>query len=307
MDNLKGAVILVTGATGYIGSHVTRRLVKEGCTVHVIVRQTSDRTQLKEAREKIAEHLYDGTYESIERAISTALPDIVIHLSAFATITYQSNDIEKMIVSNILLGTFLAEAMANHQVYRFINTSSYSQHVNHESYQPNSLYAATKQAFEDILQYYSRSSLMNILSLVLFDNFGPDDPRPKIMNLLYRTMTDGKRLVMSPGEQQLDLLYINDVVNAYVVAATRLMNVGPSPCHERFAISCGQRIKLKDLVRLFEQISECPLEVEWGGIDYRPGEIMTPWNQGNILPGWSPSISVEEGIRLFISENQRKK
>ena len=303
MNKLKKARFFVTGATGYIGSFLTKRLVEEGCRVSVLVRPSSNTCLLETILNKIDVHVYDGTYESIELSINSSRPDIVFHLSSFASIKYQSNDIHNMINSNILLGTFLAEAMAKHQVKHLVNTSSYSQHYNQKPYLPNSLYAATKQAFEDILLYYSRVWLINVVHLVLFDNFGPKDPRPKIMNLLYRAMTEGKTLSMSPGEQYLDLLYIDDLIEAYLVAATRLL-ANETQGVERFTVSSGQHIKLKELVHLFEHISGGTIPVKWGELDYRPGEIMVPWTKGISLPAWKQRTSLEAGIRLLIGENR---
>ncbi|MCA1322109.1 NAD(P)-dependent oxidoreductase [Bacillus tianshenii] len=304
MDSLKNAKVFVTGGTGYIGSCLVKRLVTEGCKVHVLTRPSSSTRALSSVMDSIQVHVSDGSYESIERAISSANSDLVFHLSSFASITYQSKDIENMITSNILIGTHLAEAMAKNGVTNLVNTSSYSQHYNQEDYHPNSLYAATKQAFEDILLYYSKASQMQVVNLVLYDNFGPHDPRPKIMNLLERARTDGKALSMSPGEQFLDLLYIDNVVDAYVVAGERLL-AGSVQGMERFAVSSGRNIQLKELVSLYEQIAGGKIKVNWGQLNYRPGEIMVPWTKGISLPGWKPSISLEQGIRMFVEENRK--
>ncbi|MFP7298718.1 NAD-dependent epimerase/dehydratase family protein [Neobacillus niacini] len=301
--------VFVTGATGYIGSFLAKRLLEEGCTVHILVRNTSNLKLINPIIDNLFVHVYDGSYESIDRAIQKARPDLVFHLSSFASITIQTSDIENMISSNILLGTFLAEAMSKHRVTKIINTSSYSQHYNQQEYLPNSLYAATKQAFEDILLYYAHFHSFNVINLVLFDNFGPNDPRNKIMNLLFRALKNGNVLSMSPGEQFLDLLYIDNVIDAYMIAASRLMD-GKGKNVERFAVRSSKPIQLKELVQLIEKISDKKISVRWGDLEYRPGEIMIPWSKGEILPGWSPSISLEQGISLYLqddSKNQQRK
>lgn len=304
MGSLKNAKVFVTGGTGYIGSCLVKRLVSEGCMVHILTRPSSSTRPLASVMDSIRVHVSDGSYESIELAIASANPDLVFHLSSFASITYQTRDIENMITSNILFGTHLAEAMAKNSVTNLVNTSSYSQHYDQEDYHPNSLYAATKQAFEDILLYYSKSSQMQVVNLVLYDNFGPHDPRPKIMNLLERARMEGNVLSMSPGEQFLDLIYINNVLDAYVVAGERLL-AGKVQGMERYSVSSGRHIQLKELVQLYEQIAGGKIEVNWGQLNYRPGEIMVPWTKGIPLPGWKPSISLEQGIRMFVEENRK--
>lgn len=303
MSSLKDIPVLITGATGYIGSCLAKRLVTIGCKVSVLVRSLSKLTLIEPICEKIDIYQYDGTYESVENSIKLAKPQIVYHLASFASIQYKSSDINNMIHSNVLFGTFLAEAMVNCNVKYLINTSSYSQHVNQEQYNPNSLYAATKQAYEDILRFYS--TRLNIINLVLFDNFGPNDPRPKIMNLLYKSLVEKSTLLMSPGEQYLDLLYIENVIDAYIVAAKHLIT-GRIKGFDRFSVSSEKHIRLKELVRLFEQIAKRTIDVRWD-LDYRPGEIMVPWNKGRLLPDWQPKIPLEDGIRLLITKNQEKK
>ncbi len=304
MVNLKGVRVFVTGATGYIGSSLTKRLVKEGSSVHVLVRSASNKHGLREVIDQITEHVYDGTYQSIDQAIRDSKPEIVIHLSSFASISYETKDVPAMLESNIVFGTYLAEAMANHKVTNLLNTGSFAQHFQQEDYYPNSLYAATKQAYEDVLLYYTKHSILNSITLVLFDNFGPNDPRPKIMNLLYRSMKDGTTLLMSPGEQWMDLLYIDDVIEAYIQAASLLMEnkvLGSL----RYAVGSEKLIQLNKLVLLMEQLSGEKIRVKWGARDYRSGEIMIPWRKGVPLPGWKQSIPLEQAIDRFIKENDQ--
>ncbi|ARK29744.1 NAD-dependent epimerase/dehydratase family protein [Halalkalibacter krulwichiae] len=302
MSSLKGVRILVTGATGYIGSHVSRKLVQEGCEVHILLRPTSGKHLISDIEENIIEHLYDGSYQSIERAVRLSRPEIVFHLASFASIRYETKDVPNMLESNIVMSTFLVEAMTQHQVKKLVNTSSFSQHVNQELYHPNSLYAATKQAFEDILLYYTNASSLQSITLVLFDNYGPNDPRPKLMNLIDRSLREGTTLLMTPGEQYLDLLYIDDVVDAYLVAAEQLFSC-TGKRRERYAVRSKSRIKLQRLVPLFAEIAGKPLRVKWGALEYRPGEIMIPWNKGEVLPQWSQKIPIEQGIAKMICEN----
>lgn len=302
MNQFKKVSVLITGATGYIGSQLTKRLVKEGSDVHLLVRPSSNTEMLTDVIKEITTHVYDGSYHSMEQAIQRSRPKIVFHLASFASIRYQTEDVPKMVESNIVMGVYLAEAMTKGNVRKLVNTSSFSQHMDHSDYLPNSLYAATKQAFEDLICYYTTFSMLDCTSLVLFDNYGIEDPRPKLMNLLYQTMKEGTTLRMSPGEQYLDLLYIDDVIDAYLVAGRRLL-VNEGKGLERFIVGNENRIQLKKLVRLVEEITKKQIRVEWGALDYRDGEIMVPWYEGTPLPGWKQNVSLEEGIRRFFKMN----
>jgi nucleoside-diphosphate-sugar epimerase len=107
---------------------------------------------------------------------------------------------------------------------------------------------------------------------------------------------------MSPGEQLIDLVYIDDVVEAFIIAADRLMK-GNGEAQEDFAVTSGDPILLKELVEEFARACGRPISIQWGGRPYRPCEVMVPWNRGKRLPGWKPKIELEIGLqKLFRTE-----
>ncbi|WP_054860567.1 NAD-dependent epimerase/dehydratase family protein [Gracilibacillus sp. JCM 18860] len=304
--NSQPVTALITGASGFIGSRLTQRLVRNGWNVHTIVRPTSNLNLLDSVIDKIKIHYYTNSFTSLSQIVEKVSPDITFHLASVATIHYTPpENIRNMLDCNVTFGTELVEAISSSGTSHFINTGTFSQHFDQQDYNPNSLYAATKQAFEDILCYYSETNRLKALTLTLFDNYGPFDPRPKIMNLLYSSYVDNKPLVMTPGEQYLDLVFIDDVIDAYIVAANRLL-YGNSKTQEKFVVSSGELIQLKQLVTEFESIIGKELPITWGGIDYRPREIMIPWRRGTPLPHWYPRVSLKEGIKSFLKNNQRE-
>ena len=103
---------------------------------------------------------------------------------------------------------------------------------------------------------------------------------------------------MSPGEQLIDLVHIDDVVQAFLIAAGCL-DRQPAGTHETYAVSSGSPLPLRQLVELYRQITGTDVRVHWGGRPYRPREVMVPWNAGKLLPGWQPRISLEEGLRCL--------
>ena len=90
-----------------------------------------------------------------------------------------------------------------------------AQHYKNKEYSPINLYAATKQAFEDITKYYVRVSNLNFVTLELFETFGPKDTRSKIFNLLSKRTKQEKSIKLSPEKKILDMNYIDDVTDAY--------------------------------------------------------------------------------------------
>ncbi len=297
---------LVTGATGFVGSHLVRRLIKERWETHIITRSSSILTPLKDVRNKIILHLHDGTTNSMINIAKEAEPEIVFHLASLFLAQHTSEDIERLVKSNILFGVQLAEAMALQGVTKLVNTGTSWQHFQDEPYNPVCLYAATKQAFEDMLKFYVEASGLKVINLKLFDTYGADDPRPKLFALLRKSAQEKAELVMSSGEQLIDLVYIDDVIEGYLLAAKRLMDNKVSNMEE-YALSSGNPIPLKEIVALYGRTIGKPVPVNWGGRPYRPREVMVPWNQGQKIPGWKPHYDLITGLKKVIEKEVKKK
>ncbi len=292
--------VLVTGATGYIGSQLAKRLCREGCTVHVLTRRPSIVKVHLEIPDKQI-HVYDGSLNCVSACLLASKPSVVFHLASLFIAEHQKNQVDDLISSNILFGTQLIDACAEANVKNFINTGTSWQHYRGNGYDPVCLYAATKQAFEDILDFYADSYLMRIVTLKLFDVYGPNDPRPKLVNFLLKALTTGERLEMSPGEQSLDLVHIEDVTNAYIRCATELEKITGLGSHSRYAISSGGCVSVKSLAARVEILSKRSLNASFGSRPYRHREVMSPWRDFNRCDWWKPEIDLDEGLRGLLS------
>ncbi|WP_237247325.1 NAD(P)-dependent oxidoreductase [Sideroxyarcus emersonii] len=288
------AVALVTGATGFVGSHLVRRLVTEGWEVHILNRAESRLPDHPEFAQT-TRHIHDGSTQGMAECVAQAKPDVVFHLASLFLAQHESKDIEPLVLSNVLFGSQLLEAMRINGVDKIVNTGTSWQHYNNEDYNPVCLYAATKQAFEDILAYYTEAASLKAVTLQLFDTYGPGDPRPKLFHLLAKTAKNQEALAMSPGEQLIDLVYIDDVIDAFLCAKDVLYELPKG--HQVYAVSSGQPLQLRELVAIYENELGVKLPIEWGKRTYRPREVMTPWNKGRTLRGWHPKVGLVEGIR----------
>lgn len=297
IKQLSTKTALITGATGFAGSHLANRLFHDEWDVHVIIRPTSSLDSLQKILQGITVHCHDGTTNQMISIMKKVKPDVVFHLASLVLSQHEIKDTEPMIQSNILFGTQLVEAMIATGIYSLINTGTSWQHFQNQPYNPVCLYAATKQAFETILTYYMEVSPLNIIILKLFDTYGSNDPRRKLIPLLQEAAKKRQTLSMSQGEQLIDLVHIDDVCNAYVMAAERLINNDTFGQWEEYAVSSGNPLLLKDIVRTYETVTGKELSIKWGERPYRMREVMIPWNQGSKLPGWEPKIQLEEGIK----------
>jgi nucleoside-diphosphate-sugar epimerase len=288
---------LITGATGFVGSHLARRLVREGWRVHIVSRVDS-RWPKAEEFAYVTNHLYDGSTDSVMNCVLRAKPDVVFHLASLVLSQHETKDVNALIESNLLLGNQLLEAMKVNQVTNLVNTGTSWQHYNNDDYNPVCLYAATKQAFEAIQEYYVQAYNIRIITLKLFDTYGPRDNRPKLFNLLKKAAISGAPLNMSAGEQLIDLVYIDDVIDAYIIAAERLLSDNVTQ-KENYAVSSGCPLPLKNIVKFYLEVTSQRVLINWGARPYRFREVMNSWNSGAKIGGWYPKISLEYGIKLI--------
>lgn len=289
--------ILVTGSTGFIGKSLVKRLLDKNHSITTIVRINSDISAIDQ---RAAVFQYFGEITELIAWFQKEQFDGVIHLASLFLASHRSEDIPSLILSNIQFGTELLEACKLSNTKWFINTGTIWQHYHTNTYNPVNLYAATKQAFEDIVKYYTETSTLILTTLKLSDTFGPNDTRNKIFNLWYRLLQTDEHLEMSPGNQIIDLCYIDDVINAYEILIDNLMNTPDRVKNKTFVIRSEERMSLKNLSKIFEKAMGKPLRIQWGARDYREREVMIPWENGENVPAWKAKYTLEEAIKKTI-------
>lgn len=296
--------VLVTGATGYIGSNLVRELLKKNYDLHILVRKNSTMNLIYEVKEQLTCHYYDGSLADLDMIFKNHPIDIVFHLAAFASVSSTGEDIVQLINANIILGSHLLEAMKRYNCNLFINTGSFSQTNQYGDYHPDSFYAATKQAFEDILQFYTQSENISAITLKLFDVYGPRDPRKKIFYLLNQSSDSGVQIDLTPGEQILRPLHIDDVINGYLIAADLLIEDTTLSHKNNIFYLGGSECTLRHLVETYSRISDKIIKVNWGGLPYRKNQIMRPY-LGQLLPGWACKIALDEGLTKILNTHDQ--
>jgi CDP-paratose synthetase len=288
--------ILITGATGFIGRHLVPRLLSEGYYIYITLTENEINPFPKDVKVIVANNNNIEGGREIFRQYNI---DGIIHLAAYVqSYVHDSLDISKLINSNILFGTQILDYAAEANVSWFINTGTYWQNYQKLGYSPVNLYAATKQAFEDIARYYIETNRITFCTIRLFDTYGPNDTRPKIFNLWNKVARSGEVINMSPGDQLIDISYIDDIIDAYILLKNQLFEKSRTIKNGSiFTLMAEKRYSLKELARIFEETTGKKLNINWGGQPYREREVMIPWESGMRLPGWEPKISIIEGIR----------
>ena len=268
---------IVTGATGW--------------EVTAIVRDRTRLRYLNDMQDGIEIFEYDGDIQKLITLFSTVSPDVVFHIAASIITNDDSSRVKPLIASNIEFGTEILEAMKRTDSHLFVTTGTNWQNYNSSTYNPVDLYAATKEAFEKIVQYYVDAHGIRAISLRLFDVYGDDDDRPKLLNLLKSIAGTDQIIDVTEGEQLIHMVHIDDIVNGYI-QAYQVLKTTPTALFQVYGLPSKQAVTLRTLVGRLEKVIDKKIKINWGGRRYKDREVMIPTDAYETLPGWQPSREV---------------
>jgi nucleoside-diphosphate-sugar epimerase len=293
--------ILLTGGTGFIGTHLVHALMEKKYSVHILSRQNSEysREGLQNSGVSIHEFIEE---DLLEEKLSEIKPDLVVHLASLFIAEHRPAEVADLIDSNLKYASQILDAAVNSGVKRFINTGTVWEHYNNSrSYNPTCLYAATKYAFQKIIDFYVEAHELSAVTLLLTDTYGENDKRGKLISYIKETISKDGKLKFSPGEQLIDLVHVDDVVNAYMICIERLLE-NSLKGHKRYTISSGEPKTLKQVIHLIRELITRPLYVDWEARPYRKREMMKSYDKGENLPDWKPEVNLQAGLSRIMEE-----
>jgi len=292
--------ILITGATGYIGSKLVERLLKEDHNLFCTLLDNEENPYGEGKVNSIV--LNSSNFEELIKFFKNNKIEGIVHLAAYALAgNHQFGDVEILVDSNIKFGTVLLEVATKAKAGWFINTGTYWQNYNDAEYSPVNLYAATKQAFEDIAKFYFETCDIRFCTIRLFDTYGINDKRNKVFNVWNKISKSGEVLDMSCGDQIMDFSYIDDIVDAYVLLIHYLHdNSDKVKKGGVYYLQSSERYSLKELSHIFEEVTSTKLNINWGGRPYKNREVMNPISSNNVLQGFKHKVSIRDGIKRIV-------
>ncbi len=292
--------LLITGATGFIGSHLLESLLKdEKYSISITLRNASRTERIDHLLNKCKIYNIDKT--SLEEIFKKRY-DGVINLAAYYVKKHSSGDIVPLINSNILFPTALMENACKNSVGFFINTGTFFEYNLYSNpirevneLDPFNLYAATKTAFTDIMKYYSKKFGINILNLRLATPYGFKDNQKLIPFLILSILKD-KVVELEKGEQEWDFIYIRDVVEAYK-RAIQVCSSAKRTLYEDILIGTGQFTSVRKITEILNSIHNKKLiKLEK---DYKENQIFLAYvdnSKAKNLLQWIPHYAIEDGL-----------
>jgi nucleoside-diphosphate-sugar epimerase len=295
--------LLVTGATGFIGGHLCGAFRRNGWDITAIVLPREDVTKLHEIG--VNTIAFDGDLPGLIDRLKPQEHNGVVHLATCYVAQHVLDDIDRLVDANIRFSLKMLEAAVGSHIPWFLNVGTFWQHFDNAAYSPTNLYAATKQAFMDLATYYLENSELIFTTIKLNDTYGPNDTRPKLFNVWKEIATSGEELDMSPGEQLMDIVHVNDVVSAFLkmIKELEIPTAAEDMAGRSYVVSSGMRLSLRQLAYVFQENANCKLNINWGKRPYRAREVMVPYDQGTPVPGWTPRIDIAQGIRELFNDS----
>lgn len=289
--------IFVTGITGYIGACLAERLLQLDYKVAGLVRNLSSEKAVRLNHSNF--YKYHNNLSSIKDALEDFRPDIVIHLASLFLSSHEPDDLDPLVESNLILSARLYEAMRCIGVNKIINTGTSWEHYENQNYNPVNLYAATKGAAESLLDYYVQAKNFKAINLKLFDSYGPKDNRRKLFFYLRKAVKNRVTLKMSSGDQLINLVYIEDIISAYLTA---IACIDGFKGKHTFGVGAEKLVTLRNLVACYAEVVKLDVPVDFGALPYRDREVMNPWSNYSTIPNWSPQIQLEDGLSRMESD-----
>ncbi len=291
---------IVTGATGFLGSHLARRLRLDDWDVIALKRSLS----------QIPKHLADDpkirwfdvdTATGISDAFdATNTIDAVVHLAA--SYGRKEDPPTSIVQSNLIFPLEILQRSLQRDVPLFINTDTCFT----IEYPYLQSYTLSKKQFSEWGRILAATSGMRFVNLELQHPFGPGDRSGKFVPwIIQQCHQDCVPIPLTPGEQKKDFIYVDDVVMAFLTIMARFDKLDKGYHH----IECGrgESISLRRFVELVHEASQSNCPLEFGKMPYRPMEIMNSVADTHRLRelGWKSICSIEDGISATVSEYRK--
>lgn len=279
--------ILITGATGYLGSHLVEELLKKDYTVTVLIRANSSLSRLESFKEKLSFINMDN----LDFFFKKEKVEGIIHVAT----NYGRKDEKKseIIRSNLSFPVELFELAIENKVKFFINT---------DTSLPRGLnaYSLSKAQFRDWLKMKPTEFI--IINIIPEYFYGPNDDDSKFVSgILHKLMRNIEFIDLTEGIQKRDFIYIDDVVAAYMCV---IENLNKFEEYVDIPLGSATTISLRSLVELMKnKTNNTFTKLNFGKIPIRDGDVMESKADVSCLLslGWKPSVNIEEGINKIIN------
>ncbi len=279
--------ILLTGATGYLGSHILKKLIKDNqYDITLLIRDKSNCERIN-SELNLVNLVYVKNIS--KRIFSENKFNTIIHC---ATNYGKNTEIRDVYEANFFLPFKILNLAKDSGVEKFVNTStSLNKDIN--------FYSLSKKHFEEVAIAMSKTMSLSFINVILELFYGADAPDSifpsYIINSLKKNII---KIDITEGKQKRDFIYIDDVVEAYLKIIQKKFDNG----FLNLEIGSGAAVSIRSFVKIVMKLTNSKTIINFGSIPYRENEQM--YSKANLKEmlkiGWHPKINLVNGIKKYL-------
>lgn len=309
MDQIGNARVLVTGAAGFIGSHLARRLVRKGADVHVVTSEVSTMSppRLFDIREEITIHEANLMDRSAMDVVARSVkPQLVFHLAAYTHVGKSWQRVDECVQTNIQGTVNLLRSLEPVGYERFVNTGTSEIYGDidvpfREDAQvaPISPYSVSKYAAEQFCRMFHLGLGWPIVLARPFNAYGPAQTPDRIIPETIVRALRKQELKTTSGRQTREFNFVEDIVDGFLLLGTT-----PGIEGEIFNIGGGEEVSIRDVVLTTLELMGHPIEPQIGALPDRPTEIWRMYcdsSKARERLGWEPRHTLRSGLEKTIA------
>jgi NAD dependent epimerase/dehydratase len=310
---MNGRPVLVTGAGGFIGSHLVERLVEEGCRVRALTHYNSRNDwgllELLPAETLAAVEVVSGDVTdpfAVRKAVKGC--EVVYHLASLIAIPYSYEAPQSYVSTNVLGATNVMQACLDERVQRVVHTST-SECYGTAKYvpideahplQPQSPYSASKIGADAIAESYHRALGLPVATIRPFNAFGPRQSARAVIPTVIAQALAGNEVRLGSLTPTRDFTFVTDTVDGFIRVGNANEAVG-----QVINVGSGREISIGDLAQLIFQLIGSSARIRGEDVRRRPEaseveRLLCDQRKAKALLGWAPRISLEDGLARTI-------
>ncbi len=297
MNALNGKKILLTGATGFLGGLALKRLREVGCDVTCINRNTiTDFTKGTERETPCDTTSSQEIFESLSD-LGDFSGSVLAHMAANIEGQENTCNVADLVQGNFSFALNVIEAARKKGCTRVLNFGTVLQFDHMGQPRPVNLYAALKESFQVILDYYCDRYRMDAFSVILSDTYGERDCRSKIVNHIIDCGLQKRICALSEGRQKIRPIHHDDFLDALCFALIQIFEKEPRGLHHKYSLYGQNTVSIRDLAAKISTVTGLETKVRWGAIPANDRLPEEPFGAMPPIAGWCPKVTLEDGLR----------
>lgn len=285
--------IILTGATGFLGSHLLEAFLDENFSITIVKRTFSNTDRISHLIDRI--NIFDVDQQPLDLLFNSFGPfDAIVHTAT--NYGRKGESTSEILHDNLLFPLKLIETATKYNKFVFFNTATILNPL-------VNAYSLSKSQLENWGKFYFLNKKIGFVNIKIDHIYGPNDDKSKFTTFIFDNLIQNKPFIeLTLGNQKRDFIYISDVVNAFLHIIKSQNNI----IFKEYEIGTGRAVTIKYFVELAKKITSSKTYLVFGAKQYRNMETMFSQAQIKELQniGWNPKISLEEGIAKCLESYQ---